>query len=631
MAQQYPPYDLVNQALQSLSLGSKLPKFEENEFDDACIIKAPLETLPAILGVCIPAGRVPVFIEAFKAAQERRKQVRGAKAAAALSAAPVEPVFEKKSFCSLGLTSADVKPVFEKTATCRVGSSCVDLNEMIAFGLRSASKSPSAVPVEPVFEKKNFCSLGLTSADVKPVFEKLKPVFEKLLSKNFLKFLEAHSGAASSTSADVEPVSDVEPVFEKLFSQILSTRILKFFEAPSGAVGSTSADVKPVFEKLLSKNFLKFLEAHSGAAGSTSADVESVFNGVFEEARSASSDAAGSTSHVSKRDLKESLKFLEAHSDAAGLTYADISAANFLIKVLDDFERAQVHECSLLLDKICRPLLHYRREASDKAAWSSHSHPPPRAHTTKAASVAGTRQGSERSASHETDWKELYPDCVLEPEIPDEPEGFAHFYLPKSVRLFLTWSSHSHPPPCAHTTLAARVSGTGLDQALTAAQQFQDHWKKALLQPPVRVYHILTPDFMVTCTIYSAELGSLRYRSPPIKRELSRDGPFYCQMLKEWSKYPPVMSARQVLENWVKPPPIIPSVHKRSISDECENLNDINRKIFIIDGTLAYAADIDDGLRLFMKEDDIDDNILLVMNQVNVSRIHAVEAILEHG
>ena len=86
MAQQYPPYDLVNQALQSLSLGSKLPKFEENEVDDASILKAPLETLPAILGVCIPAGMVPDFIEEFKAAQERRKQVRGAKAAAARAA-----------------------------------------------------------------------------------------------------------------------------------------------------------------------------------------------------------------------------------------------------------------------------------------------------------------------------------------------------------------------------------------------------------------------------------------------------------------------------------------------------------------------------------------------------------------
>jgi hypothetical protein len=86
MAQQYPPYDLVNHALQSLSLESKLPKFEENLVGDACIIKAPLETLPAILGVCIPAGMVPDFIEAFKAAQERRKQVRGAKAAAARAA-----------------------------------------------------------------------------------------------------------------------------------------------------------------------------------------------------------------------------------------------------------------------------------------------------------------------------------------------------------------------------------------------------------------------------------------------------------------------------------------------------------------------------------------------------------------
>ena len=91
MAQQYPPYDLVNQALQSLSLGGKLPKFEENEVDDASIIKAlsrqdTVATLPAILGVCIPAGRVPDFIEAFKAAQEHRKQVRGAKAAAARAA-----------------------------------------------------------------------------------------------------------------------------------------------------------------------------------------------------------------------------------------------------------------------------------------------------------------------------------------------------------------------------------------------------------------------------------------------------------------------------------------------------------------------------------------------------------------
>ena len=88
MAQQYPPYDLVNQALQSLSLGSKLPKFEENEVDDASILKALTDkaTLSAMLNECIPAGRVPDFIEAFKAAQELRKQVRGATAAAARAA-----------------------------------------------------------------------------------------------------------------------------------------------------------------------------------------------------------------------------------------------------------------------------------------------------------------------------------------------------------------------------------------------------------------------------------------------------------------------------------------------------------------------------------------------------------------
>ncbi len=88
MAQQYPPYDLVNQALQSLSLGGKLPKFEENEVDDASILKALTDkaTLSAMLNECIPAGRVPHFIEAFEAAQERREEVRGAKAAAARAA-----------------------------------------------------------------------------------------------------------------------------------------------------------------------------------------------------------------------------------------------------------------------------------------------------------------------------------------------------------------------------------------------------------------------------------------------------------------------------------------------------------------------------------------------------------------
>ena len=63
MAQQYPPYDLVNHALQSLSLGGKLPKFEENEVNEACILKAlnDVSTLSAMLNGCIPAGRVPDF------------------------------------------------------------------------------------------------------------------------------------------------------------------------------------------------------------------------------------------------------------------------------------------------------------------------------------------------------------------------------------------------------------------------------------------------------------------------------------------------------------------------------------------------------------------------------------------
>jgi hypothetical protein len=99
MAQQYPPYDLVNQALQSLSLEGKLPKFEENDVDDASILKALTDkaTLPAILGVCIPAGRVPDFIEAFKAAQERRKQVRRESSGSARSMRQLELNPRRKS------------------------------------------------------------------------------------------------------------------------------------------------------------------------------------------------------------------------------------------------------------------------------------------------------------------------------------------------------------------------------------------------------------------------------------------------------------------------------------------------------------------------------------------------------
>ncbi len=87
-AQVYEPYDLTQRALKSLSLDDKLPEFIEKEIDDASIIEAHknkkgVATLrgPGILGVCIPADRVPAFISAFKAAFEHRKQVRVAKAA----------------------------------------------------------------------------------------------------------------------------------------------------------------------------------------------------------------------------------------------------------------------------------------------------------------------------------------------------------------------------------------------------------------------------------------------------------------------------------------------------------------------------------------------------------------------
>ena len=86
MAQVYEPYDLTQRALKSMSLDDKLPKFNENEINDASIMQALADkdgtaALPGILGVCIQAGRVPAFISAFKAALDHRKQVRAAKAA----------------------------------------------------------------------------------------------------------------------------------------------------------------------------------------------------------------------------------------------------------------------------------------------------------------------------------------------------------------------------------------------------------------------------------------------------------------------------------------------------------------------------------------------------------------------
>ena len=81
----YLPTDLTERALKSMSLDDKLPKFNENEIDDASIMQALADkddtaALPGILGVCIPAGRALAFISAFKAALEHRKQVRAAKA-----------------------------------------------------------------------------------------------------------------------------------------------------------------------------------------------------------------------------------------------------------------------------------------------------------------------------------------------------------------------------------------------------------------------------------------------------------------------------------------------------------------------------------------------------------------------
>jgi hypothetical protein len=79
MAQVYAPCDLIERALKSLSLDDKLPKFNENEINDDSIIQALADkggtaALPGILDGCMPSGRVPAFISAFKAALEHRKQ-----------------------------------------------------------------------------------------------------------------------------------------------------------------------------------------------------------------------------------------------------------------------------------------------------------------------------------------------------------------------------------------------------------------------------------------------------------------------------------------------------------------------------------------------------------------------------
>ena len=78
----YGPFDLVNQALASLSLESKLSNFERNEVNDDSIIQAiskpeTLSALPTVIGACIAIGKATAFIDAFKLAIGRREQVSG--------------------------------------------------------------------------------------------------------------------------------------------------------------------------------------------------------------------------------------------------------------------------------------------------------------------------------------------------------------------------------------------------------------------------------------------------------------------------------------------------------------------------------------------------------------------------
>ena len=121
MAHVYEPFDLIKNALASLALVEKLPQFEQNEVQDATILQIlskqdtqSMATLPPILGVCIPVGRVPDFTEAFKKALERRKQVRAATAAHDLRAGKLIPRRTKNASAK---TSSDALPPRKRALT----------------------------------------------------------------------------------------------------------------------------------------------------------------------------------------------------------------------------------------------------------------------------------------------------------------------------------------------------------------------------------------------------------------------------------------------------------------------------------------------------------------------------------
>jgi hypothetical protein len=137
-------------------------------------------------------------------------------------------------------------------------------------------------------------------------------------------------------------------------------------------------------------------------------------------------------------------------------------------------------------------------------------------------------------------------------------------------------------------------------------------WKKRL-----RVYLFVTDVFVFTCAFHDHEYGTFRCRTGP--------APHSCQMLADWSEQTP------------KTP--TPSFQKRCLtragSNEREPSEEVDRRVLIFDSSQrnsrAHAADIEDCLKLFMNQDEMDDSIQLVMDTAKISRARAIKALLEHG
>jgi hypothetical protein len=139
--------------------------------------------------------------------------------------------------------------------------------------------------------------------------------------------------------------------------------------------------------------------------------------------------------------------------------------------------------------------------------------------------------------------------------------------------------------------------------------------RKERLQSPVRVYLFVTYVFVFTCAFYDHECGTFRCRTGP--------APPSCRMLADLSEQTPTT------------PSFLTRCLTRAGSHESEPSEDVDRRVFIFDSikrnSRAHAADIEDCLKLFMNQDEIDDSIQLVMDAAKISRARAIKALLEHG